>query len=414
MAEEKIYGVQEINDLISRGLRHYIPGTICVEGEVVDYRSPDRKGHRYFKIREDAKDIYGTPETNVLSCALWSGVAGKILKFEIENGQRLRLHGEISLYRPTGSYSFKVTGIEKIDEMDKFYKAFEEMRKRLLAEGLFDEAHKKPLPPYPARIGVVTSEQGQAIKDIYQNIHLRNPYVRVILFPVQVQGEGAAASVAQGIRMMDRAGMDLIIVGRGGGSIQDLWAFNEEAVARAIYEADTPIISAVGHEGDTTIADFVADVRVSTPTGAAAAAVPLYTEIEQRLASVQQRYKVALGHRLDKERYRVEAMRGKLKALSPEAKLARQKQEALRREEMLRNRMERTLRDRQKRYQLLTARIDAGAPSKKLMQGYGYLESKGTVVSSVTQLNPGDTLKVTLKDGSVETRVEKIDTESRI
>jgi exodeoxyribonuclease VII large subunit len=262
----KIYTVSQVNTLIKTVLENNLPGRLTITGEITDWKLHHR-GHCYFLLKD---------ENAVLPCVMWKSNFGKV-KFEPENGMAVFGTGFIDVYEPQGKFQFYVERIEPAG-VGALQLAFEQMVKKLAAEGLFDEAHKKPIPRYPQRIGILTSESGAAIEDIKDSICNRWPCVRLFLYPVPVQGDGAAAEIAAAVRDINRRSkklkLDILIVGRGGGSMEDLWAFNEEVLARAIYDSKIPVISAVGHEVDTTIADLVADARASTPTKAGVVAVP--------------------------------------------------------------------------------------------------------------------------------------------
>jgi len=282
MASEqvKIYTVGQVTTLIKTTLENGLPGRLTVRGEISDWR-PHSSGHCYFSLKDEGA---------VLPCVMW-GSNFKKVKFKPENGLAVFATGNVDVYEPQGKYQFYVDRMEPAG-VGALQLAFEQLVKRLAAQGLFDEAHKKPLPKYPRRIGVLTSESGAAIDDIKKSIFDRWPCV-LCLYPVPVQGEGAAEKIASAIkdvnRRNDKLKLDILIVGRGGGSLEDLWAFNEEVLARAIYDSKIPIISAVGHEIDTTIADLVADARASTPTKAGVVAVPDAREVLEKLSSAQSR-----------------------------------------------------------------------------------------------------------------------------
>jgi exodeoxyribonuclease VII large subunit len=276
----KIYTVGQVTTLIKTTLENGLPGRLTVRGEISDWR-PHSSGHCYFSLKD---------EGSVLPCVMW-GSSFKKVKFRPENGLAIFGTGNVDVYEPQGKYQFYVERMEPAG-VGALQLAFEQMVKRLAEQGFFDEAHKKPLPKYPRRIGVLTSESGAAIDDIKKSIFDRWPCV-LCFYPVPVQGEGAAEKIASAIkdvnRRNDKLKLDILIVGRGGGSLEDLWAFNEEVLARAIYDSKIPIISAVGHEIDTTIADLVADARASTPTKAGVVAVPDAREVLEKLLTAQSR-----------------------------------------------------------------------------------------------------------------------------
>jgi exodeoxyribonuclease VII large subunit len=277
----RIFTVSEVNSLIKMVLQNNLPSRLAVTGEITDFRCYN-SGHCYFTLKDASAQ---------LACVMWASNFKK-LKFKIENGMAVATKGSIDVYESSGKYQFYADSIEP-SGIGALRLAFEQMVKRLRAAGLFDEAHKKPLPPYPFRIGILTSEAGAAIHDISSSIFNRWPPAKLFLYPVPVQGEAAAESIAAAIRHINRRNknlrLELLIVGRGGGSPEDLWAFNEEVLARAIYDSKIPIISAVGHEIDTSVSDLVADACAATPTKAAVIAVPDITEVTARLTTIQKR-----------------------------------------------------------------------------------------------------------------------------
>jgi len=277
----KIYTVSEINSLIKEALENFLPGRLTIVGEITDWKV-HQSGHCYFTLKD---------EDSKLPCVMWKSKFRRV-KFEPENGLAVVAKGHVDVYPPQGKYQFYVETMQP-EGVGALQLKFEQILRRLEEEGLFDEAHKKALPEYPERIGIVTSESGAAVGDITDSIYNRWPCARLYLWPVPVQGEGAAERIAAAIRGVNRRnkeyGLELLIVGRGGGSLEDLWAFNEEVVARAIYESEIPVISAVGHEIDTTIADLVADARASTPTKAGIIAVPDKEEVLGQLEGIENR-----------------------------------------------------------------------------------------------------------------------------
>lgn len=302
MANEKvkIYTVSQVTALIKTVLEGNLPGRLTVTGQISDWKV-HTKGHCYFSLKD---------EGGVLPCVMWGSNFARV-KFKPENGLAIFGTGYIDVYEPQGKYQFYVESMEPAG-VGALQLAFEQMVKRLEAQGLFDEKHKRPLPKYPQRIGILTSESGAALQDIVKSIFDRWPCVRLCFYPVPVQGEGAAGKIAAAIRDVnrrnDRLKLDVLIVGRGGGSLEDLWAFNEEVLARAIYDSRIPIISAVGHEIDTTIADYVADARASTPTKAGVVAVPDRREVLEKLTVVERRLAGDISSRLELAGQRLETL----------------------------------------------------------------------------------------------------------
>lgn len=277
----KIYSVSQVNSLIKEILDNSLPGWLTIHGEITDWKL-HHSGHCYFSLKD---------ETSTLPCVMWKSSFQQV-KFKPENGMAVLATGFIDVYVPQGRYKFIVEELMPAGT-GALQLAFEQMVKKLQTQGLFDEVHKKPIPEYPQRVGILTSESGAAIEDIKDSIWNRWPCVRLLFYPVPVQGKGAAEEIAAAIRQINRRNkrlhLDILIVGRGGGSLEDLWAFNEETVARAIFDSKIPIISAVGHQIDTTVADLVADARASTPTKAGAVAVPDMQEVLNDLANKQSR-----------------------------------------------------------------------------------------------------------------------------
>jgi len=289
-SESRIYSVSQVNILIKGAIEANLPGRLTVAGEISGYK-PHRSGHRYFDLKD---------ENSVIPAVMWKSNVSK-LKFEPESGLAVLAKGYVDVYPPQGKYQFYVESMSPAG-VGQLQLAFEQMRQRLQAEGLFDEEHKKPLPRYPQRIGILTSESGAAVHDICDSIFNRWPIAELFLYPVSVQGKVAACEIAAAIADINKRnkalGIDLLIVGRGGGSMEDLWAFNEEVLARAIFSSAIPIISAVGHEVDVTIADLVADARVSTPTKAGVIAVPDVEEVMGQIESIGKRLSADVFGRL--------------------------------------------------------------------------------------------------------------------
>jgi len=280
--KDRIYTVSQITSLIKTSLENSLPAQLTITGEISNFKQHQSSGHCYFELKD---------ENAILPCVMWSSSFEK-LKFKPENGLAIIAKGHIDVYAPAGKYQFYAESMQPAG-MGALQLAFEQMQKRLAAEGLFKDEHKKPLPKYPFRIGILTSESGAALHDIIDSIYNRWPVAKLLFYDVPVQGEGAAEKIAKAIKDVNRRNnvlkLDVIIVGRGGGSMEDLWAFNEEVLARAIFASDIPVISAVGHEVDVTIADFVADARASTPTKAGVIAVPDIREVLQQIDSAGKR-----------------------------------------------------------------------------------------------------------------------------
>ncbi len=294
----KIFSVTQLNTLVKTVLEEGLPSTLVVRGEISGWKR-HTSGHCYFSLKD---------ADSLLDCMMWSSKF-RAVRFKPEDGMAVLASGHVDVYAARGRYQFYVDKLEP-EGVGALQLAYEQMVRKLRAEGLFDDEHKKPLPEYPRRIGIVTSGSGAAVHDIADSVWNRWPCVRLFLYPVAVQGEGAAGQIAAAIRDVNRRNaklkLDVLIVGRGGGSLEDLWAFNEEVVARAIFASNIPVISAVGHEVDTTVADFVADARASTPTKAGVTAVPDRTEVLGRLGHFERRLEAVVGGRLELAEQRLE------------------------------------------------------------------------------------------------------------
>ena len=418
-----VYSVSQVNAYIRRMFEEdYLLPQLMVRGEVSNLKY-HASGHIYFTL----KDASGT-----LSCVMFAG-RRRGLSFPMREGDLVIVSGMVDVYERDGRYQLYARQIFA-DGAGMLRERFERLKRQLEEEGLFSEQHKKPIPRHVRTLGIVTASTGAAVRDIIHVASRRNPYVQIILAPAIVQGEEAPESIIAGIRMLDRIGVDVIIAGRGGGSLEDLQAFNEESVARAFYECETPIISAVGHETDTVITDYVADLRAPTPSAAAELAVFEYEAFARDLLQLQDRLTAAMERKLAAGRQGIEQLRARLRALSPRARLQERRRrtellryrlaESMRRKtESSRRRLERAgvpadmmrrilLRDRH-RLQLAAQRLEQCSPAARLAGGYGFLElapDGGEVrpVRSVRQLSAGQKLKITLQDGAFGARVEEI------
>ena len=351
----------------------------------------------------------------------------------MEEGQKVIASGSIEVYAKSGQYQLYANRIVRDGQGDLFQK-FEQLKKQLEEMGMFAPEYKKPIPKYAKTVGVVTAETGAAIHDIMNIASRRNPYVQLILCPAKVQGEGAAESIVRAIGILDAMGTDVMIVGRGGGSIEDLWAFNEEIVARAVFSCRTPVISAVGHETDWTIADFVADLRAPTPSAAAELAVFDYALFERSLAETRQKLRRLSDRKTDEMRKMQEYFRLKLLSHSPERELNTRRQaladisdrmellmsghirESRRDLELSRERMERgiaaKLSDRQKRLQVLAGRLDGRSPLRKISGGFGFVTDKSDArIDTVDKAVPGEQIRIRMRDGRISALVSEVEKE---
>ena len=375
--------------------RDEILSQVCVRGELSNYKAHS-SGHQYFTLKDEGA---------VISCVMFRADAMR-MRFRPESGMKVILYGRVSLFPKSGQYQIYVTAMQP-DGVGALAVAFEQLKTRLHEEGLFDTAHKKPLPSYPKRIALVTSPTGAAVRDMIRILGRRWPMAEVVVCPVRVQGDGAAEEIAAMLSYVDRHKLaDVIITGRGGGSLEDLWAFNEEIVARAIWRCDTPVISAVGHEPDVTISDFAADLRAATPSNAAELAVPDGEVLLRFLRQLNGRMEQAESQKLSHLRQRLDRLAQSRVMTRPDGYLQQHELHL----EMLRQRLEHAgqncLQKNTQRFRQAAAQLDALSPLKVLGRGYAMATREDRVVRSVTQLEVGDTVTVSLSDGTAQCRVE--------
>ena len=394
--EERIYTVGELTREIKEVLEGSFP-RIWVEGEISNFKRHS-SGHLYFTLKDDKAQI---------SCAMWRFRANDML-FRIEDGMQVLVQGDVQVYERGGIYQLIVHQLQPAG-MGALQFAFEQLKKKLFAEGLFDEAHKQPIPEYPERVGVVTSPTGAAIRDIISVISRRFPGIELLLYPVKVQGEGAAEEIAEAIRQFNEYGkVDVLIVGRGGGSLEDLWAFNEEVVARAIYHSRIPIISAVGHEIDFSIADFVADRRAATPSAAAEMVVRDRKELRGIIEYYRERLSQQLLDKIRNYRERIENLRQGYAFRRPEDVIF---QKIQRLDEISRNMQTAVLhllQIKQQQLQNYHNQIRALSPVAILQRGYSICYKDGVVVKDVAQLNVLDMVQVKLARGQFISQVQML------
>ena len=311
----------------------------------------------------------------------------------------------MSVYERDGKYQLYARQID-LDGQGLLYQKYEALKSRLGAMGYFDKAHKKPVPSYPKTVGIVTAKTGAAIQDIINIASRRNPFVQLVLYPAIVQGQDAAPTIVRGIKRLDAYGVDTIIVGRGGGSMEDLWAFNEESVARAIYECRTPVISAVGHETDVTIADFVADLRAPTPSAAAELAVPDVKNLLERLSEAEDKLDGRLLGKLHLSRQYVEQYRLRLEHVSPESRIREKRLHLIDLEEQINNLLERILSSKKHQRDLYLERLGGLSPLQRLAGGYAcVMDENRRLVRSISQVRPEDMLIVSVSDGDIAAKV---------
>lgn len=364
---------------------------VSVEGELSNYKMY-ASGHCYFTLKDETASLKGVMFKS----------RARLLRFQPENGMKVVATGEVSVYERDGAYQLYVERLMPVGA-GELSVAFEQLKARLAAEGLFNEEHKKPLPPFPRTIGIVTSLSGAVLRDIYRVSKRRDANVRLVLYPTLVQGEGAAAEIAAAIRFFnEKYPVDLLIVGRGGGSAEDLWAFNEEPVVRAIYDSVIPVISAVGHETDTTLSDYASDVRAATPSQAAELAVPETAALIRRIGECEMRLQKAVKSRLYYERERVERLGGFFLKRPPQVLLAERRQRLDMAAEALDHGMRRALLEKQHAFQVAAEKLEMLNPLHVIRRGYSVVEKAGTAVRSVKELAAGDGILVRLADGSFD------------
>lgn len=396
---QKVLSISQLNEYIRGKLdSDALLNGVAVRGEISNYKVYP-SGHHYFTLKD---------ENSALKCVMFKASAMR-LRFRPDNGVKVIAMGKISVYPRDGVYQLYCTAMA-MDGIGDLYAAFEQLKSKLAAQGLFDPAHKKPLPKYPGTIGIITSSAGAAIHDMLRILRKRYPLTQVRLLPVRVQGVEAPAEIAAAIRYANYYHLaDLLIVGRGGGSIEDLWAFNDERVAYAIYESEIPVISAVGHEPDVTISDFVADLRAATPSNAAELAVQDRAALEQTLDSMSAAMATALARQLKAARQHLDVLSKSAALQSPDGYL-QQRHKSL---ELLQNRLvtaqNQCINRNNQRYIGLTAKLDAMSPLKVLSRGYAIAQTGDqTVIRSVNQVKQGDRIDISFNDGTLSATVTDV------
>ena len=399
-----IFTVSEVNQFIKDLLDNVPPlQEVLLRGEISNYKLYP-SGHHYFTLKDSQCS---------LKCVMFRGSAAR-LRFRPENGMQVIASGRISVYPRDGAYQLYCTSLTPEGAGDLSV-AFEQLKEKLRKEGLFDETHKKPLPPYPRRIAIVTSPAGAAVHDMIRILRRRYPIAKVLLLPVRVQGTEAPAEIAGAIRYANaRSLADVLITGRGGGSLEDLWAFNDERVARAIYASEIPVISAVGHEPDVTISDYVADLRAATPSNAAELAVPDRQELLKKLSMMQTAMQQSVQKTLKLSRQRLNSLAEKRVLQSP-LNYVEDRRVLL---DFLSTRLhaagQKTLHEKKQRFVRLTAALDAMSPLKVLSRGYSMVtDETGTLVTSAGAVTTGQRIHVSLRSGSLTAQVEQIQEEDK-
>lgn len=393
-----VYTVKQVNAYIRNMFtQDFMLNRIYVKGEVSNCKY-HTSGHIYFSLKD---------ESGTIACVMFARQRGG-LSFHMQDGQQIVVFGAVSVYERTGAYQLYAKEI-RLDGEGVLYEKYQMLKRELEEMGMFAPEYKQPIPAYARTIGVVTASTGAAVRDIINISSRRNPYVQLILYPAQVQGEGAKESIVRGIHALERYGVDLMIVGRGGGSIEDLWAFNEEEVARAVFECSVPVISAVGHETDTTIIDYVADLRAPTPSAAAELAVWDYYQLQDGLRSSRQKMSRIMYQCLELYRLREEKLHTRLNYLHPETLLRERRQHVADAADRLEILMEQKLHLSRHQLELRKERLKGLSPLDKLNQGYAFAEKetedRRKPLKSIAQVQNGDTVTIYVADGRIEAEV---------
>lgn len=396
-----VYTVKQVNSYIKNMFtQDFMLNRIYVKGEVSNCKY-HTSGHIYFSLKD---------ESGTIACVMFAGQRGG-LSFHMSEGQQIIVFGAVNVYERSGSYQLYAKEI-RLDGEGALYEKFQMLKQELSEMGMFAPEYKQEIPRFARRIGVVTAPTGAAIRDIMNISSRRNPYVQLILYPAQVQGEGAKESIVRGIEMLEKKNVDVMIVGRGGGSIEDLWAFNEEEVARAIFNCRVPIISAVGHETDTTIADFVADLRAPTPSAAAELAVWDYGQFSAYLDECRVRMKRNMMTEIRMKRMQMKEYQTRLSYQHPRYKLQEQQQRAADLEDKLRSRMNEKIKDARHRLAIQIERMNGVSPVRKLNQGFSYVEDQnGRVIKRIDQVRKDQKFLIHVTDGIIHASVEEVESE---
>ena len=393
---QSVYSVGQVNSYIKNMFaQDFMLSRIYVRGEVSNCKY-HTSGHLYFSL----KDASGT-----IACVMFAGQR-RGLAFRMKDGDKVIVGGSVNVYERDGKYQLYAREIS-LEGAGLLYERFLALKKELEEMGMFAPEYKQPIPFYVKRLGVVTAPTGAVIQDIRNVAYRRNPYVQIVLYPALVQGEGAVESIVRGIETLDRLHLDVLIVGRGGGSIEDLWAFNEEPVARAIFNCETPVISAVGHETDTTIADYVADLRAPTPSAAAELAVTDIRGILERMDQYRRRMNYSLQTQVHQVRTRLQSYQARWNYLNPVQRLEKQKDRLADAERRLQENMEAVLQNKRHRLELYIRQMQGLSPLDKLNQGFSYVENQEQrPVTRIAQVQEGELLKIQVTDGTIEAEVK--------
>lgn len=398
-----VYTVSQVNSYIKNMFtQDYMLNRIYVKGEVSNCKY-HTSGHIYFTLKD---------EGGAIACVMFAGQR-KGLTFRLEEGQKVIVLGTVNVYERDGRYQVYVREI-RLDGVGDLYQRYQKLKQDLEEMGMFSPEYKQPVPKYAQTVGIVTAPTGAAVRDIMNIAGRRNPCVQLILYPALVQGSDAPASIIRGIRALEQYGVDVIIVGRGGGSIEDLWAFNEEMVARAIFECSIPVISAVGHETDFTIADFVADLRAPTPSAAAELAVDDFRSVLESFHMYGDRLQRAMNSKTELFAAKLKAYENRFQYLSPESMLREKRQYASELEECLRSSMEQKLTEKRHELAIWIQRFEGLSPLRKLNGGYAFVSDlDGHAVTEISQIKKGDRISIAVTDGVIEAVADCIRKEER-
>lgn len=393
--EKKIFTVTEITKYLKDILaQDPLVNNIWISGEISNFHHHS-SGHMYFTLKD---------QNSAISAIMFKGYNSQ-LKFQLEDGLKVIAHGYISIYEPRGTYQFYIDSMEPAGK-GALYLAFEQLKEKLEKEGLFDPVHKNKIPLLPKKIGIVTSPTGAAIRDILSVIQRRFPNISLLIVPTLVQGEMASEQLVKGIEYLNSRGdIDLIILSRGGGSIEDLWPFNEENLARAIYNSSVPVISGIGHDTDFTIADFVADLRAPTPSAAAELAISSRLELEKRIENSRERLSYAIGNKIREYRKRLEGLMERRVFARPEELFSKEIQQLDDLSRRLEWSMEKELNSRKEEFQFLNGKLESLSPLKTLARGYSISSLQGKIIDSIDEVEIGQEIQIRVKDGQIKGKV---------
>lgn len=393
-----VYTVKQVNSYIKNMFKQdFLLNSVSVKGEISNCKY-HTSGHIYFTLKDaDA----------ALSVIMFASQAAR-LAFKLKDGMSVVVSGRVDVFDAAGKYQLYANTVQQ-EGIGELYQKYEQLKQYYEDMGYFAKEYKRPLPAFTRKLGVVTSKTGAAVQDIMNISRRRNPYIQIVLYPAYVQGEHAKQSVVNGIAKLDKLGLDCIIVGRGGGSIEDLWAFNEPEVVEAVFNASTPIISAVGHETDFTLTDFVADMRAPTPSAAAELAVTEVAAVENKIYEYERRLKQMMMYSLTAKRDYLERLKLQMEYLNPVNQIYDKRQRLMNIEDKLNMLIKRCVADNRNRLCLYASRLEGLSPLKKLDMGYGYIEdSQNDRIISVSQVSPEDEITVYLKDGSIRSKVIEV------